>query len=91
MSRVVHLPAWDELLSAPELAAVTLLDTAASVASLALGAAYPEMATLDFFDDPDELAVAVQLINALGELNELIRRYRRTLARARNRQLDLPF
>jgi hypothetical protein len=81
MSPTFRLPRPEHLSVEPQLATITLLETAAKVAIVALGAAYPELATLDADPyEPLELRAVADLIERARDLDAIIARYRRDLA-----------
>jgi hypothetical protein len=81
MPRAFLLPRVDHLSAEPQLAALAVLETAANVAILALGAGYPELALLEVDPhDPLELRAAADLIARAHDLDAAITRYRRDLA-----------
>lgn len=89
-------PSVEQLWTDPELAAIAVLETAANVASLALGAEYPQLAS----DDVDrreshELAAAIDILALAHAIDLTIARYRRALAERREREREeqelLPF
>ncbi len=79
-----------ELLSAePQLASLAVLETAANVAILALGAEYPELAADDVARrerDLPELRPVADVIELARAVNVTIARYRRELALRIERQ-----
>ena len=79
-----------DIFSAPELAALSVLESAAEIARLALVAAYPDVSD---GDPPLERRAACALIDAAAALVTEVHRYRLALARARDRDHDdlLPF
>ena len=79
-----------DLFISPELAALTVLETAADTARLALIAAYPNVPQ---GEPPLERRAACAVIDAAAELVTELHRYRLALARARDRDRDdlLPF
>jgi hypothetical protein len=96
MARAFLLPRVEHLSAEPQLAALAVLETAASVAILALGAEYPELASEHVdWGEPLELRAAVDLVALAHELDAVIARYRRALAerheRAREQTDLLPF
>ncbi len=80
----------DQLLGAPELAVLDLLENALDVGVLALAAAYPELHDLDHVTAPKALA-ALDIVDAARALGALINRYRLALALANDDSVDLPF
>lgn len=90
LSRSV-LPRCDELRTHPELASLAVLETAADVAILSLGAVYPELAVLDIDDSP-ELRAALDIIDLARAIASAVKRYRLELLEAHERDDDLlPF
>jgi hypothetical protein len=79
----------ERLMAAPELAALAVLDTALHVAIFALAAAWPELHGGDLIHD--QTRAALDVIEHARALSIALRRYRRTLALADRRELDLPF
>ena len=86
MTRLTH----DQLLGAPELAVLDLLENALDVGVLALAVAYPELHDLDHVTAPQALA-ALGIVDAARALRALVNRYRLTLAIAPGDSVDLPF
>lgn len=81
MTRAFLLPRVEHLAAEPQLASLAVLETAANVAIVALGAGYPELATLDAEPhEPLELLAAAAVIDRAWDLNVAIARYRRDLA-----------
>lgn len=96
MPRAFLLPRAEHLSAEPQLASLAVLETAANVAILALGAEYPELASDDVdLRDPPELRAAVDLIEIARALDLTIGRYRRDLAERHEREREedglLPF
>lgn len=82
----------EDLLSAPELASLALLEAALSVTTLALGAACPDL------NDPNvELLVdlpaqaAFDVVERARELVASLNRYRLAVVVAHQREVDIPF
>ena len=81
---------YPKLAAAPELGALAILDSALSVAILALAAAWPELHT-DLLPH-DEPRAALDVIEHARDLGLAVRRYRRALAAAAARREDeMPF
>lgn len=93
MPRAFMLPRVEHLSAEPQLASLAVLETAASIAILALGAEYPELAYRDVaLHDPPEIRAALDLVELARGLDAAITRYRRALAEARENESDLlPF
>jgi hypothetical protein len=96
MPRAFLLPRTEHLSAEPQLAALAVLETAANVAILALGAEYPELGLLEVDPhDPIELPAAADLIERARDLDVAIARYRRDLAERHECERDeddlLPF
>lgn len=79
-----------DIFSSPELAALSVLESAAEIARLALVAAYPDVSERD---PPLERRAACAVIDAAAALVTEVHRYRLALTRARDRDRDelLPF
>jgi hypothetical protein len=81
-----------DLFASPELAALSVLESSAEIARLALVAAYPDVPE---GDPPLERRAACAVIDAAAELVTEVQRYRLALARARERDREhddlLPF
>ena len=89
-------PRCEDLSAEPQLAILAVLEAAADIAILALGAEYPELACPDVDPrNPPELRAALELVEIARALDRALGRYRRALrdARARQEQEDdlLPF
>ena len=88
-------PSFQQLSAAPELATLAVLETAAIMATLALGAVYPELASDNFDRRKPDLRAAIELIKLARALDLAITRYQRALAvrHEREREEDelLPF
>lgn len=96
MPRAFLLPRVEHLCAEPQLASLAVLETAASVAVLALGAEYPELGCGDIdLREPPELRAAVDLIARAHALDLTITRYRLALAERLEREREedelLPF
>lgn len=96
MPRAFLLPRAEHLSAEPQLASLAVLQTAANVAILALGAEYPELACGDVdLREPLELRAAVDLIDLTRAVDAAIARYRRALAERHEREREeddlLPF
>jgi hypothetical protein len=93
MPRAFLLPRVEHLAAEPQLASLAVLETAANIAILALGAEYPELACRDVdLRGPPEIRAAVDLVELARDLDAAIARYRRALVVARERETDLlPF
>lgn len=72
-------PSFEQLSAAPELATLAVLETAATMAILALGTEYPELATDNFDQREPGLRAAIELIRLARAIDLAIARYRRTL------------
>lgn len=85
-------PRLDDLYSAPELAALSLLEAAADVAVVALLAAHPDDDELDA-DPHAEQCAARNLVDLARDVGAAVNRYRLALVFARERRRDdlLPF
>jgi len=92
-ARGLRLPSVDQLSSEPQLAALAVLETAASIAVIALAAEHPELGGDDDIQrDHDELRTALDLIELARALGITIVRYRRAVAESRrDEQRRLPF
>lgn len=86
MTRVTY----EQLLVAPELASLALLETALDVAGVALAASWPELHDI-YMCDHDEPRAALDILRLAGDLVAAINRYRLVLAVAHDRQHALPF
>jgi hypothetical protein len=88
-------PSFEQLSAAPELAILAVLETAASMAILALGAEYPELASDNFDRREPDLRAAVELIKLARAIDLAIARYRRALSSRHEREREeadlLPF
>lgn len=73
------------IFSSPELAALSILESAAEIARLALVAAYPDVPE---GDPPLERRSACAVIDAAADLVTEIHRYRLALSRANDRERD---
>jgi hypothetical protein len=91
MPRFVPIPSYENILAAPELGVLTLLEASADLASLALAAAYPEIQVLSGCDEPPELREALAIMNAASTLVAAINHYRLALVLAKDRVQSLPF
>jgi len=96
MPRAFLLPRVEHLSAEPQLASLAVLETAANVAILALGAEYPELASDDVdLRDPPELGVAVDILELAHAVDVTIARYRRAVAARHEREREeeelLPF
>ncbi len=56
MPRTIHLPKQRALMAAPELAALTLLEAAANIATVALAASHPDLKDASELSDDPQLA-----------------------------------
>ena len=81
---------YEKVLAAPELPALTVLETALQAASFALAAAWPELHGADFTIAHEQPRAALEVIELARALCVALRRYRRTLDLSR-REPDLPF
>lgn len=86
-------PRLDDLYSAPELAALSILEAAADVAVVALLAAHPDDDDELDADSPLEQRAASNLVDAARDVAAAVNRYRLALVLARARRRDdlLPF
>jgi len=96
MPRAFRLPRVEHLSAEPQLASLAVLETATNVAILALGAEYPELASIDVgLREPLELRAAVDIIELARAVAISIGRYRRALAQRHEREREedklLPF
>ena len=93
MARALRLPRVDQLSSEPQLASLAVLETATSIAILALAAEHPELGGGDDIQrDDHELCAALDLVELARALGITIVRYRSALAETRRReQRLLPF
>lgn len=95
--RAFLLPRVEHLADEPQLASLAVLETVASIAALALGAVYPELALGPeaLSRAPPDLAAAADLIELARAVLDTSRRYRRALALRQQRERDdanqLPF
>jgi hypothetical protein len=87
----VTLVTYEQLLGAPEMAALALLDAALDVVAVALGAAWPQLHDRDLVREHPECRVALNILHRAADLAAAVRRYRLALAEADDRQHDLPF
>ena len=74
-----------DIFSSPELAALSVLESAAEIARLALVAAYPDVSD---GAPPPERRAACAVIDAAADLVTTLHRYRLALARARDHDRD---
>jgi hypothetical protein len=81
---------WEQLLAAPELASLAVLEAALDVAGVALAAAWPELQDIDLCDH-DEPRAALEVLRRAADLVAAVNHYRRALAVADDRNNDLPF
>jgi hypothetical protein len=81
---------YEQLLAAPELASLAVLEAALDVAGVALAAAWPELHDLDMCDH-DEPRAALDVLRRAADLVAAVNRYRLALALADDRTHDLPF
>lgn len=95
MHRAFRLPRVEHLTAEPQLASLAVLEMAANVAILALGAEYPELASNVDHSKPLELRAVVDLIELARAIHLTITRYRRDLAERHECERDesdlLPF
>jgi len=88
-------PSFEQLSAAPELATLAVLETAASMAILALGAEYPELASDSVDRREPDLRAAIELIKLARAVDLAIARYRCAIAVRREREREegelLPF
>ena len=96
MAARITLPSCEDLSAEPQLAILTVLEAAADIAVLALGAEYPELACRDVeLGEPPELRAALNLVESACALERSLHRYRRALRDARMREEEeddlLPF
>lgn len=87
MTRVTY----EQLVSAPELASLAVLETALDIASVALAAAWPELHDFDLAREHDESWAALDILRCSEQLLGALNHYRLLLATAEARELDLPF
>lgn len=85
-ARVTH----EQLLAAPELASLAVLEVVLDVAGVALVAAWPELNDIDLCDH-DEPRAALDVLRRGADLVAAVNRYRLALAIAGDRKHDLPF
>lgn len=81
---------YEQLLVAPELASLAVLEAVLDVASVALAAAWPELHDVDLCDH-DEPRAALDVLRRAADLVAAINRYRLALVVADDRKHDLPF
>ena len=79
-------PSFEQFSAAPELATLAVLETAAIMATLALGAEYPELGTDNFDRREPDLRAAVELIKLARAIDLAIARYRRALTTRHERE-----
>lgn len=88
-------PSFEQLSDAPELATLAVLEVAATMALLAVGAEYPELASDDLDRREPIVRAAIELINLGRAIGLSIARYRRALADRQQREREeeelLPF
>lgn len=88
-------PSFEQLSDAPELATIAVLETAATMAILAVGAEYPELASDHVDRRRPDLRAAIELIKLGRALDLAIARYRRAVAERHDREREeaklLPF
>jgi len=87
----VKRPTYEQLLAAPELASLAVLEAVLEITGVALAAAWPELHDLDLACEHDEPRAALEVLQRASDLIAAINRYRLALVRARDRQYDLPF
>lgn len=81
----------EQLLAAPELASLAVLEAALDVASVALAAAWPELHDIDIACEHDEPRAAFDILLRASNLAAAVNRYRLVLALTHTKQNDLPF
>jgi len=81
---------YEQLLAAPELGSLALLEGALEVTGVALAAAWPELHEIQSCDH-DEPRAALDVLRCAADLVAAINRYRLALVVADNRRYDLPF
>lgn len=84
-------PTYEQLLAAPELASLALLEAAVDVAHVALAAAWPELHDIDVASEHDEPRAALDVLQRASALVAAINRYRLVLVLAADQQQHLPF
>jgi hypothetical protein len=91
MNRHRHEPSVEQLLVAPELASLAVLEAAIDMAIVAIIAVYPEMQDQDPADQTVSLRAATVVIEDGRTLAATMARYRRVLRRVHDRADDTPF
>ena len=84
-------PTYEQLVAAPELASLALLEAALYVAGVALAAAWPELHDGEMAREHDEPRAALDILRRAAALAAAVNRYRLVLTVADARQHDLPF
>jgi hypothetical protein len=82
---------YEQLLAAPELASLAVLEAALDVTGVALAAAWPELHDIDMAREHDEPRAALDVLRRAADLVAAVNRYRLVLAVAQHRKHDLPF
>ena len=86
MTRVTYA----QLLAAPELASLAVLEATLQVTGVALAAAWPELHDIHKCDH-DEPRAALDVLRSAADLLAAVHRYRLALVVADHRRHDLPF
>jgi hypothetical protein len=81
---------YEQLLAAPELASLAVLEAVLDVAGVALAAAWPELHDIHLCDH-DEPRAALDVLRRADDLVAAVNRYRLALAVADDRKNELPF
>lgn len=82
---------YEQLVAAPELGSLAVLEAALDVACVALAAAWPELHDIDIACEHDEPRAALEILHRAGHLVAAVNRYRLVLAFADAKKHDLPF
>jgi hypothetical protein len=81
---------YEQLVAAPELASLAVLEVSLNVTGVALAAAWPELHDINLCDH-DEPRAALDILRLAADLVAAVNRYRLALAVAHDRQHALPF
>lgn len=87
MTRVTY----EQLVAAPELASLAVLEAALDVTGVALAVAWPELHDIDTACEHAKPRAALDILRLAADLVAAVNRYRLVLALADDRRHDLPF